>query len=183
MVDPLWDKLFNPFRPLRFFAPLFTLAAIGFALATPVVGYSAAVHERSVVARGQDGSLSLPPARRAYALTLYGATAGGGSSPDRDCQLAPSSRGRVGNVLNGTGSTFELEGKKLYRLGVVIGAWDPGDVVSCDGVEQIVAVTESRMEKVWITVACAVMAALALLFSRIGYRSRRTVDERVGDCR
>lgn len=177
MAEPLGRGPFaDPLRPARVFAPLFTLAAIGFLLATVVVGYTAVVHERVVVARAQDGSLSLPSGPR-ETLTLYGASTTGADPPAVECQL-DSTSSQIGLVFSSTGSTFDLEGRTLYRLGTVDSGWSAGDVVTCTGAEQFVAVSGSRVEKVLITGMCAAVAGGAWLLSRLGYRSRRSVDQR-----
>lgn len=140
MADPSRPGVFNPLLPARIFAPVFALGALVFLLAAGVLALSARGAEPTVLARGQEGRLTLPDVPRAPAFTLYGATATGARPADPGCRL--TSRTRTFVEFDATGRSRDVEGSRLFRVGRVSRDWDPADVITCNDTRALVALTE-----------------------------------------
>lgn len=174
MAEPSRRGLFaSAFLTARVFAAFFALASLGFLVAALAVGYSALTHERRVVAIAQGSSLTLPADGRRPTLTLYGATASGEDPPDADCRPRTTGRSTVTADFGPSGRTLDLDGRTLYRLGQVRERWNPGDVVTCNAVTQVVAVAPGPQSKILLAASLAVAALVGLGMSRFGYRERR----------
>lgn len=174
MAEPARRGLFaSVFVTARVFASFFALGSLGFLVGAFGFGYSAITHERRVVATAEGNSLALPAEGRGYTLTLYGTTASGEDPADADCRLTTTSRSTVANDFGPTGTTLDLDGRTLYRIGQVLRGWQPADVVTCSGLTEIVAVTPGPQSKILLAVGLAVAAVVGLGMSRFGYRERR----------
>ena len=181
MAEPARQGFFaSAFVTARVFAAFFALASLGFLVGAFAFGYSALTHERRVVATAQGNSLTLPAEGRQYTLTLYGTTASGEDPADVDCRLTTTSRSTVASDFGPTGTTLELDGRTLYRIGQVLERWNPGDVVTCSGLTEVAAVTPGPQSKMLFTAALTVAAVMGLLMSRFGYRERRRHAESIG---
>lgn len=177
LADSSRPGLGNPLLPARIFAPIFALAAPGFLLASIGVGLSAIPIESTVLARVQSGTLALPDPP-AQDVTLYGVD-GAGSSPARpECELRTDLRSYVRSEFGSRGRTRDVDGRPFSRLGSIKNGWEAGDVVVCENIVELVAVTSGPGRRLAVAGLCAVTGVGAALMALIGYRSRQGVARR-----
>lgn len=173
MTDPFSRALADPYRPLRVYAPLSALAAVGFLLAAVVLAATASGVHRQVAGRADGPTVTLSGSPRGSGdAVVYGARPGGAALPSTSgCTLTPDDRSRPSDSFK-TG-TYRDAGVDLDRVADLDPGWQPGDVLVCPGLERIVVVTgHGPAQRLAVAGAALVVGLGALVLAVVGLRLR-----------